>query len=285
MVLVSRLGYVTLNVEDMDAAITLFERGGQLQLNDRTPDAAFLGSNGDHHWVELRQDESRAPGLIKMAFELDANATFEEAEKRLAGAGVASTRGSDVAVDHVQEWLRFVDMDGTEVELFRHMVRMAGRPQPRWAKLNRMLHVAVSASDWRSALQFYTEVLGFGVSDYIGDRFAFLHASGGDHHSLVLSNRPGVSPRTASHICFHTDTFDDLMRARAMVKKVGFEVRDDLIRHQTSGSIGFYFEAVPQGMGLEFCFEHGSVVPGNHVPRTFRLTPQAIDVYVPPEGY
>ena len=68
--LVSRLGYVTLNVADLQPAIELFRTCGQLQLNGESEGRAFLGSGGAHHWVELRQDSGRPPGILRMAFEL-----------------------------------------------------------------------------------------------------------------------------------------------------------------------------------------------------------------------
>lgn len=281
--LVSRLGYVTLNVADLDQAAALFEGPGQLQVNGRSEDRVFLGSAGEHHWIELRQRPGRPEGLAKMAFEIDPDTTLDEVEKALGDAGVPTTRGSDLRNDYVREAVRFVDSDGTEVEIFTGMAGIAGGAQPKWAKLERLVHVAVGCSDFDQSLEFYTGVLGFGVSDFIEDTTAFLHASDGAHHSLVLQRRPG-KPRAVDHVCFQAETFDDVMRARAVVRRAGLELRDDLIRHQTSGSIGFYFEGLPPGLGVEFCFEHAYVVPGRHSPRTFVRTLQAKDVYEPPAG-
>jgi catechol 2,3-dioxygenase-like lactoylglutathione lyase family enzyme len=282
--LVSRLGYITLNVDDLAEAVALFEGPGQLQLNDRADDRAFLGGAGEHHWVELRQDPSRPAGLLKMAFELDPDANFDDLEKSLVEAGVPYQRVKSFSEDFVQEAVRLVDLDGTELEVFRGMAGIAGGAQPKWAKLERLLHVAVSASDFDASIAFYTEVIGMGVSDFIEDTTAFLHGSDGAHHSLVLQRRDG-EPRIVNHVCFQGETFDDVMRARAIVRRAGLALRDDLIRHETSGSIGFYFEGLPPGLGIEFCFEHGSVDPGTHRPRTFMRTIRAKDVYEPPAGY
>lgn len=281
--LVSRLGYVTLNVEDLDVAVALFEDAGQLQLNGRTDDRVYLGGGGWHHWVEIRQDASKPIGLMRMAFEIDERVSFDDVEKKLAEAGVSYERGCNLREDFVKEAIRFVDMDGTEFEIFQGMAQIAGGEQPKWAQLDELLHVAVSADDWDASLAFYTDVIGFGVSDFIEDTTAFLHASNGAHHSLVLQRVPG--PRLVNHVCFQTKSFDDVMRARSIVRRAGHVLRDDLIRHETSGSIGFYFEGLPTGLGIEFCIEHGRVEPGNHQPRTFMRTIRAKDVYEPPAGY
>ena len=282
--LVSHLGYVALNVADLNEATALFAGPGQLQVNKREDGRSFLGSAGDHHWVELRHRPDGPEGLAKMAFHVDPNTTMDDVEKALGNAGVETTRTSDFGNDYVKEAIRFHDMDGTEVEIFRGMAGIAGGAQPRWAHLERLLHVAVGCSDFDSALEFYTGVLGLGVSDFIENTTAFLHASDGAHHSLVLQRRPGVT-RAVDHLCFQAETFDDVMRARAVVRRAGLELRDDLIRHQTSGSIGFYFEGLPRGLGIEFCVEHAMIEPGAHEPRTFVRTLQAKDVYEPPAGF
>lgn len=282
--LLSRLGYVTLNVVHLDPAVELFQVCGQLQLNGRTDDRAFLGGAGEHHWIELRQDPSQPVGLLRMAFHLHDGASLDDVEKALAGAGIEAERVRPLADDFVAAAVRFRDADGTEVEVFHTMAGIAGGAQPKWASLDRLLHVAVSTADFDAALAFWTGVMGLGVSDYIEDTTAFLHASNGAHHSLVLQRRPDA-PRAVNHVCFEASSFDDVMRARAIVRRAGLELRDDLIRHETSGSIGFYFEGLPEGLGVEFCVEHGQVDPANHVPRIFVRTIRAKDVYEPPAGY
>ncbi|MFC8831523.1 VOC family protein [Streptomyces sp. NPDC057137] len=270
---------MALQVDDLDSAIALFEDCLHLQLNERRNGVAFLGSAGDHHWVELRHVPGAEPGLVKIAFALDPDTSFEQAEQALEAAGVDYLRGGSVTDDRIRQWLRCSDPNGFEVELFRGMVRAAGAPHPKWARLERLVHVAFSVTDMEKSLHFYTGVLGFGESDWIEDTTVFLHASDRAHHSLVLQDRPG--PARVNHLCVQTETFDDLMRARAVVKTAGLELRDDLLKHAPSGSVGFYFEGVPEGLGLEFCHNHATV-PQNHVPGTYARTLQAKDVWQPP---
>lgn len=282
--LVNRLGYITLNVDDLAAAVELFQGPGQLQLNGKTDDRAFLGGASDHHWVEIRHDPARPAGLLKIAFVIDPKVTFDDVEKTLAEAGVGYQHAKNFREEFVHERVSFTDPDNNDVEIFRGMAQIAGRPQPKWASLERIVHVAIGSPGFDETLAFYGDVLGLGVSDFIEDSTAFMHASDGAHHSLVLQRRPG-QPSSVNHVCFQTTSFDDVMRARAVVRRAGIELRDDLIRHETSGSIGFYFEGLPPGLGVEFCFEHGHVDPATHRPRTFVRTLQAKDVYEPPMGY
>ncbi|MFF3573885.1 VOC family protein [Nocardia jiangxiensis] len=280
--LARRLGYVVLQVEDLDVAADMFTAQVQLQLNERRDDAVFLGSAGDHHWVVLRSDEGVATGLRTMGFELDPAVTFEEAEMFLAERGIPFERSDAVTENRVEQLLRLRDPDGFGIELFRGMIKIPGPGAPKWVKLERVLHTAVSVSDMSKSLDFYLNTLGLRESDWIENTSAFLHATDRAHHSLVLQDRPG-QPKV-DHLCFQTDTFDDVMRARAIVQAAGYELRDDLLKHAPSGSIGFYFEGLPKGLGIEFCHGHAIVEP-DHVAGTFPRTLQAKDTWQPPAGF
>jgi catechol-2,3-dioxygenase len=281
--LAHRLGYVVLQVDDIDVATEMFVSQVQLQVNEKTDEAVYLGSGHEHHWVVLRSDEGVPRGLRTMGFELDDAVSFEQAEAVLDEAGVPYERStSPVARDRVGEMLRSTDPDGTTIELFRGMLAAPWPSAPKWVQLERILHTAVSVGDLKKSLHFYTAVLGLRESDWIEETSVFLHATDRYHHSLVLQARPG--PPRVDHLCFQTETFDDVMRARAIVQRSGYELRDDLLKHAPSGSIGFYFHGVPEGLGIEFCHGHAIVEPG-HKPGRFARVLQAKDVWQPPAEY
>ncbi|BBG02573.1 MULTISPECIES: VOC family protein [Pseudonocardia] len=281
--LAHRLGYVVLQVDDLAIATEMFVRQVQLQVNQRTDDAVHLGSGGDHHWVVLRSDDGVPRGLRTIGFELDDEVTFARAETVLDEAGVAfEYSASPVADDRVDQLLRLADPDGTTIELFRGMLAAPWPRAPRWVQLERILHTAIAVGDLQKSLHFYTEVLGLRESDWIEETSVFLHATDRFHHSLVLQARPG--PPRVDHLCFQTETFDDVMRARAIVQRSGHELRDDLLKHAPSSSIGFYFEGLPEGLGIEFCHGHARVEPG-HRPGRFARVLQAKDVWQPPADY
>ena len=281
--LARRLGYVVLQVDDLAVATEMFVKQVQLQVNSRTDGAVHLGSGGDHHWVVLRSDDGEPRGLRTMGFELDESVSFEQAEAVLDEAGVPWARStSPVAQDRVSDLLRLADPDGTTVELFRGMLSAPWPRAPRWVQLERILHTAIAVGDLQKSLHFYTAVMGLRESDWIEESSVFLHATDRYHHSLVLQARPG--PPRVDHLCFQTETFDDVMRARAVVQRSGFELRDDLLKHAPSGSIGFYFHGLPEGLGIEFCHGHAVVEPGHRAGR-FARVPQAKDVWQPPADY
>lgn len=277
--LAHRLGYVTLQVCDLDSAIDLFVNQVQLQLNERRDNVAYLGSAGAHHWVILRSDPGAEEGLAGIAFELDPSVTVDQADEHLREAGVPFERTGSVTSDRVRHRLCLKDPDGFDIALYRGMLKVPGPSAPRWVNLERVLHAAISVSDMSKSLYFYTDVVGLRESDWIEDTSVFLHATDRAHHSLVLQARPG-KPKV-DHFCMQTQTFDDLMRARAVVKSAGLTLRDDLLKHAPSGSVGFYFEGLPPGLGIEFCHGHAMVEP-DHVAGTYPRVLRAKDVWQPP---
>jgi catechol 2,3-dioxygenase-like lactoylglutathione lyase family enzyme len=277
--LAHRLGYVTLQVCDLDSAIDLFVNQVQLQLNERRDNVAYLGSAGAHHWVILRSDPGAEEGLAEIAFELDPSVSVDQADEHLREAGVPFERTGSVTSDRVRHRLCLKDPDGLDIALYRGMLRVPGPSAPRWVNLERVLHAAISVSDMSKSLYFYTDVVGLRESDWIEDTSVFLHATDRAHHSLVLQARPG-KPKV-DHFCMQTQTFDDLMRARAVVKSAGLTLRDDLLKHAPSGSVGFYFEGLPPGLGIEFCHGHAMVEP-DHVAGAYPRVLRAKDVWQPP---
>lgn len=281
--LARRLGYVILQVDDLDAATDMFVNQVQLQINEKTPDAVYLGSGHDHHWVVLRSDPDAPRGLRTLGFELDPAVTVDQARTVLDDAGVPYEHSAAPVAEHrVDQLLLLADPDGFGIELYRGMLSTPWPGSPKWVQLQRILHTAIAVGDLDKSLHFYTQVLGLRESDWIEETSVFLHATDRYHHSLVLQARPG--PPRVDHLCFQTQTFDDVMRARAIVQRSGHPLRDDLLKHAPSGSIGFYFEGIPEGLGIEFCHGHAIVEP-DHRPGRFPRVLQAKDVWQPPADY
>ena len=92
-------------------------------------------------------------------------------------------------------------------------------------------HVVVNVTDIEASKRFYTEVLGFRISDiYGGDKMpggmVFLRCNG-DHHCLALIGglpAEGEVKRTLHHIAFELATLDEVFRARDHLQKYGAKI-------------------------------------------------------------
>jgi catechol 2,3-dioxygenase-like lactoylglutathione lyase family enzyme len=99
-------------------------------------------------------------------------------------------------------------------------------PQGLPFKVQKLGHAVVNVSDLERSKRFYTEVLGFKVSDVYGtDKMpggmVFLR-SNGDHHCLALvGGAPPAADKTARtlhHLAFELATLDEVFRARDHLK-------------------------------------------------------------------
>ncbi len=98
------------------------------------------------------------------------------------------------------------------------------RPHGMPFRLNKIGHVALYVTDLERSARFYTEVLGFSISDvYGGDTMAggavFLRCNA-DHHGIALFPLPeGETMKGPHHMAFEVSSLDDVLRARDHLRK------------------------------------------------------------------
>jgi hypothetical protein len=56
-------------------------------------------------------------------------------------------------------------------------------------------------------------------------------------------------------------------------------LRDDVLRHAPSGSIGVYLKDEARGMAVEFCVGHPKIDDAVHKPRILPMVPETADVW------
>jgi len=92
-------------------------------------------------------------------------------------------------------------------------------------------HAVVNVSDLEKSRRFYTEVLGFRISDvYPGNMMpggmVFLRCNG-DHHCLALiggAPSADAAARTLHHLAFELASLDEVFRARDHLKQHGVRI-------------------------------------------------------------
>ena len=101
------------------------------------------------------------------------------------------------------------------------------KPKDLPVKIGKLGHIGVNCTDLERSLKFYTEIMGFEVSDiYPSDMapggMAFLRC-GPDHHTLALvgsmkQDRPNDNFEL-NHMAFEVATLDEVLEARAHLEK------------------------------------------------------------------
>jgi 2,3-dihydroxy-p-cumate/2,3-dihydroxybenzoate 3,4-dioxygenase len=248
-----RLGYVALNVSDLARARAFYE--GQLGLQPSGEGAEgelFFRCGFAHHDVVLYQ--SAEPGLKRIGFELDSEGAVEAAARELAGEGidVAEVAPADCAALHQGRTIRIVEpYTGATFELFERMREFSDPFVPRLAKIQRIGHVVMKVPEFDAAVDFYTRVLGFRVSDVIDGAACFMRCHPNPYHhgiALIRSDKAQLH-----HVNFMVSEIDDIGHAISRFSKNGVRVVYGPGRHPPSGSVFLYF-LEPDGITLEYSF-------------------------------
>jgi 2,3-dihydroxy-p-cumate/2,3-dihydroxybenzoate 3,4-dioxygenase len=274
-----RLGYVVIGVADLTAAADWWARYAQLEVSERDDGQVYLRGGTDHHWIVLEQAGDHA-GVRKLAFEVAEPGDLDRFEARLKDEGVPTQRAAG-------RWtgptLRFADPNGYAVELFAGMGNVPVPPATPWVPPRELLHAVVSVADLDASFDFWHRVMGMRESDRVLGKTIFLRGGISWHHALVLG-AGRAAPPFLDHVCFQMRDIDDLMKVRARFLEDKQEIDRDLLRHPTSGSMGFYAKAIPAPTTVEFCIEHARITDPDYRPRALTPGRWTSNVWLPPLG-
>ncbi|MBN9619100.1 MAG: VOC family protein, partial [Actinobacteria bacterium] len=160
---IERLGYVTLEVADLDAAVDFYARVVRLEVTERRPGVAFMSGGREHHW--LRLEEGSQPRVARIAYEATGVEAYQAIVADLRARQIDFVEGGDVVADRVERWVRFTDPAGVPWEVFTGMAQLAVPIAPNGIALDKMLHTLWDVPNFDAEAEFCRDVLGFKVSD------------------------------------------------------------------------------------------------------------------------
>lgn len=153
-------------------------------------------------------------------------------------------------------------------------------------KPRKLGHLVLMVRDIHKSVEFYTEVMGLTVSDWISDQMVFLRA-GEDHHDLALAQIPKDStdiddlPRYSrpglEHFSYLVDSVDDMDRAAEMLQARGVEIVRGIGKHGPGANCFLVFKD-PDGNNVELYCEMIQVTEDNpHEPRVWERNIDSFD--------
>jgi 2,3-dihydroxy-p-cumate/2,3-dihydroxybenzoate 3,4-dioxygenase len=277
---IATFGFLTLAVRDLDLAVDFYARIARLEPTEARPDVAFMSGGREHHWLRLERAEK--PGVRRVSFEGAGPDALEGLAGELGSRGIETTTGEGFGIDRVRAAVRFEDPSGIPVEVYSGLAELPVPVAENGIRLREMLHTLWVVPDLEQAVEFWTGVMGFKVSDRLETQVAFLRCGDGYHHSLALA-QGGASLGQArfAHFCVLVDHIDDVMRFRHNAVAHDLTLEHDLLRHPTSGSMGVYVKEPTQGFSVEFCVGHQRL-DDSWVARQLSAGPGMIDVWRQP---
>jgi 2,3-dihydroxybiphenyl 1,2-dioxygenase len=258
---VSQLAYLRLRVADL-AAWEAFSVGVLGAGVRRAADDKTLQLRLDERAFRIELQAGEAEALTQVGWEVPSEAAYESVLARLAVHGVEVVEHPP-AVNEARSFSRtaaFVDPCGVPSEIafgpvigtqeFMPSVPMSGFVAGSLG----FGHLFMYVDDISVAADFYCDVLGLRISDYItwpeADIDAVFLRCNPRHHSVAFATSTGASPRTLEHFMLETRSVDDVGRALDAVGSPA-GLFSTLGRHTNDRMLSFYART-PSGFLVEY---------------------------------
>jgi catechol 2,3-dioxygenase-like lactoylglutathione lyase family enzyme len=132
-------------------------------------------------------------------------------------------------------------------------------------------HVVLFAADFAAMRAFYTEKLGFVISDEYPGHGVFTRCQKvGEHHNAFLLNRPGRAG--INHVAFTVGDIHEVIGGGIAMSKKGWKTEIGPGRHPISSAYFWYFEN-PLGAPLEY-YADEDYCTEDWKPGTFERKPE-----------
>jgi catechol 2,3-dioxygenase-like lactoylglutathione lyase family enzyme len=197
MLQIKRAGHSTLTTPDIERAIDYFTRIVGLSLAARQKNRAILATKSGLEAIVL--EHGGAVDAPRLSFQVAPGSDLGEVASRLKKAGMKSEWRSDITPG-IGEAVAFTDPKGTTLEIFSDFKFAPEDNTFTGVMPIKFGHIAYQCPDVQSVVKFYCDMLGFRVSDWRGDFFAFLRCSR-DHHTVNSSATPRLQFITLHSRC------------------------------------------------------------------------------------
>lgn len=270
---VTEIRYVGYGVEDFDAERAFYADDWGLVEVASTGDTAWFKTHGndEHHVVRLHKSDANHVEVI--AFAADTRADVDALHDKVAAAGCKVVRApADLDAPGGGYGFRFFSPDGLPFEISAEVARGGKRDMARWEGMPvKISHIVMHSPDHQALVRFFTEVLGFRVSDWLGDFMCFLRCNEAHHRVAIL---PG--PPCLNHVAYDMLTIDDMFRGAHRLRQHGTDIRWGPGRH-TAGNNTFSYFVTPGGFAVEYTSELEEVDFENHVHKVHVPAPMVMD--------
>ena len=234
MIKARRIGHMTLQTPDLQRQVDYFTQTMGLVLIAQEKGRAFLGSKLGH--LALQLDHADKAHCTKLSFEVAPDTDFAALSRILSGEGIKSEIRSD-SIPGMARALVFDDPKGTQIELFSEWSTTNEAAETKGVSPLKLGHVAFIVSDLDKTLDFYGRVMGFRISDWIEDWFAFMRCNP-DHHTV---NFIKGNSNFLHHMAFELKDWAQVETTCDFVATKNIPIIWGPLRHGPGHNISIYF--------------------------------------------
>ncbi|SLK00241.1 VOC family protein [Novosphingobium mathurense] len=273
---VTEIRYVGYGVEDFDAERKFYTDDWGLVEVPGSADKGDMAwfktqGHGEHHVVRLHKSDANHVEVIALA--ADSRADVDALFGKIEAAGckvIFAPRELDAPGGGYG--FRFFSPDGLPFEISAGVETLDARELERWEGVPlKISHIVLHSPDHQAMVKFFTDVLGFKISDWLGDFMCFLRCNEAHHRVAIL---PG--PPCLNHVAYDMLSIDDMFRGAHRLKQHGTDIRWGPGRH-TAGNNTFSYFVTPGGFAVEYTSELEVVDFETHEYKVHKPAPMVMD--------
>ena len=233
MIQVRRLGHASFSTPDLERQVSYYSDVLGLRVVERCPNGAFLACRSGLEAIALERGDAVA--LKRLSFQVAPGSDLAALARELSDLGIKTERRSGISPG-IDDALVFADIKGTLIELFADYAFAADDGVQAVITPLKLGHVAYRVTDVQEVTRFYTDVLGFRVSDWRDTTFSFLRCNT-DHHTVNFVVDPVAQ---LHHIAFEVKDWPEIHRACDFLAKSDIRLVWGPARHIIGHNIAAY---------------------------------------------
>jgi catechol 2,3-dioxygenase-like lactoylglutathione lyase family enzyme len=180
MIQVKRISHATFETPDIDRQIEYFTQIAGLVLAERVNGRAYLSTKVGDLAVQL--EKGRQVRCARIAFQVAPETEFDDIRRGIENENLRCELRND-PTPGISKLVAFEDPKGTVLEVFAAQTPISKNQAVPGVGPLKLGHLAFCVSEPKDFVEFYGRVLGFRLSDWIQDWFAFMRC-GPDHHTI-----------------------------------------------------------------------------------------------------
>jgi len=247
MIRVRKIAHATYEMPDIEKQTEYYTDILGLTLVEREKDAVYLANTVDHHAVVLRR--ASEVKCTRLGFQLGPEDDLGAFERQTAAHGIKTSRKKDPEPS-IADMVTFEDPKGTLMDVFKRPDFAHQKFPTKGVVPHKLGHVAFHVTDVKNVTKFYCDVLGFRVSDWMGDFFSFLRCSV-DHHTINLME---TGSNRHFHTAFEVRDWGHLQTACDFLSLNGYRMLWGPGRHGIGHNL-FAYHRAPNGLITELFAE------------------------------
>jgi catechol 2,3-dioxygenase-like lactoylglutathione lyase family enzyme len=270
---ITHLRHVGLFTPDLVSHARFYSEIWGLQIVSQHEGSIYFRGASDEFYL-LSLHASHRKGIRHISFGLPNDSAVNAAAETLRRTTVPILQEPTVLDEPGGGYgFQFVDPDGRCIELSSGVAA----PRTEWQKSRvepiSICHVVLNTPDIDRITAFYSDVLGFRVSDWSEHQMVFLRCSS-KHHAISFNRAPHAS---LNHVAYLVSGVDEVMRGLSTLRANGIEPAWGPGRHGPGNNIFCYFKD-PKGYVTEYTSDIDYILDeSKHHPRVWSRSPDAID--------